>query len=452
MADDAHPAPSGLAKALSYPLFEAIFSRRSRRISVGIKSVPAGSLSYSSDKKPQPLSEVEEALLIAVLGLTGTTMPDMPLEDEHGGSLLGTPMLSARGRAAASPDNAQGTSFVMTNDSGTYLLRNVGADAGAQSPADSQRTLVELASRAKVKLSDKRLDFPREVPAYFGRNRYVSNLPGTTVFIPIVDLTRQYINGIMFLLSQKDGARPYFIDDWNFYRAAGCRHWARSGFLNKDIKIPLGLAGTMRIPIEADLLLQNLFLAVQALGLGGWIHACPIGPILLGAPDFRDRFGPGLGFRFEKPDIFWRKLLIPITPLPAWQANPVGLDGLLEGCCPPYHETMDAAVDAVVAAKYGPDGVYSDPDNFADSFGEGNADLFLAQASHVRADIIECTKDICNYIYKTYGRFPAHVDAFHVPGVCLQAHHIDLDYYDSIFRNAYSDLHRDHDRNWHPGE
>src|SRR6476660_553770 len=29
--------------------------------------------------------------------------------------------------------------------------------------------------------------------------------------------------------------------------------------------------------------------------------------------------------------------------------NPVGLDGVFEACCPPYHLTMDAAVDAVLA-------------------------------------------------------------------------------------------------------
>ncbi|MGH0256296.1 hypothetical protein NKY39_12120 [Sinorhizobium meliloti] len=440
--------PEGLASALSYPLFDAIFNRRSRRISVGIGSVPAGDLSYSSDKPPQPLSELEEALLIAVTGLTGTTMPDMPFKDPAGGDLFGTPMLFVRGRAAASPDNAQGTSFIMTNDDGTYLIKSTTIDASKLEGATRAEALIECARQAKVKLLEKRLDFPREVPAFFGRNRYVSNLPGTTVFIPIVDLTRQYINGLLFLLSQKDGSRPYFIDDWSFYRAAGCKKWMKSGFLNRNIKVPLGMVGTMRIPIEADLLLQNLFLALEAMGLGGWIHAAPLGPVLLGAKEFRD-FGPGLGFRFDKPRKFLRKLLIPITPMPAWCDNPVGIDGVLEGCCPPYYRDMNEAVDAVLASKYGPDGVYSDRESFSDVFKGGQEDVFLAQAPHVRADVVQCTKDICNYIYRTYGRFPAHVDAFFVPGVCLQAHHLDLDYYDQLFRKAYTEQHRCHDARWH---
>jgi hypothetical protein len=37
--------------------------------------------------------------------------------------------------------------------------------------------------------------------------------------------------------------------------------------------------------------------------------------------------------------------------------NPVGIDGVLQGYCPPYYKNMDAAVDAVVAAKFGANGI-----------------------------------------------------------------------------------------------
>ncbi len=107
----------GLQEALRYPLFSAIFNRRSRRISTGISSVPAGSLSYSSNQEPQPLTPLEEALLIAATGVTGVTIPDMPFETEGGEDLLGSPMLKIVGRAASSPDNAQATHFFLINDS-----------------------------------------------------------------------------------------------------------------------------------------------------------------------------------------------------------------------------------------------------------------------------------------------------------------------------------------------
>src|SRR5438045_2125799 len=69
---------AGFDAAGEYPLLRAIFSRRSRRISKGLKSVPAGSLSYTSEQEPQPLTELEEAVLLAVTGTTGVTMPDRP--------------------------------------------------------------------------------------------------------------------------------------------------------------------------------------------------------------------------------------------------------------------------------------------------------------------------------------------------------------------------------------
>ena len=90
----------GFQEALRYPLFSSIFNRRSRRIGKGIASIPAGSLSYTSNQDPQPLSPLEEALLIASTGITGVTMPDMPFKTEQGKPLVGSPMLEVAGRTA----------------------------------------------------------------------------------------------------------------------------------------------------------------------------------------------------------------------------------------------------------------------------------------------------------------------------------------------------------------
>jgi hypothetical protein len=54
--------------------------------------------------------------------------------------------------------------------------------------------------------------------------------------------------------------------------------------LNKDLKLPLGKLGNMRTEYEAYFLLQNLALCLQAMGLGGWIHASIGPPYLLGDP------------------------------------------------------------------------------------------------------------------------------------------------------------------------
>jgi hypothetical protein len=123
MAEQQSDKEKGLRSTLQYPLFSAFFNRRSRRVSKGVSSMPAGSLSYTSDQKPQPLEPLEEALLIAATGITGVTMPDMPFIAEDGKPLVGSPMLEINGRTASSPDNAQATHFFMINDSGTYFLK-----------------------------------------------------------------------------------------------------------------------------------------------------------------------------------------------------------------------------------------------------------------------------------------------------------------------------------------
>jgi hypothetical protein len=444
-------AHRGIEAFEEYPLLAAILHRRSRRISRGLKAVRAGHLSYESTQTPVPLSPLEEALLILVTGVTGFTMPDAPFETPDGQPLLGSPMIEVVGRAASSPDNAQATHFFLLNDAGTYFLRRPAgpADLLTQAGRLDPDQVLAAAEACKVRLGP-RLDFARSYPAFLGRNAYTSNLPGTTILVPVLDLTRQYINGMMYLLSQKDGDRPTFIDDWNFYRLAGVKKWVRSGFLNADNKLPLGFLNTFRIHIEADLLIQNLLLTMQALGLGGWIHAAPPPQMLLGDPEYA-RYGPGLKFRFEKPKAsLWRWLRKPITPLPAWRPNPVGLEPHFSGFCPPYYRDMNAAIDDLIARKYSNnDSVYHDLAAWEQVFRPGMAQTFLREVSHYTPEVIACAKDVCTYIYDTYGRFPAHVDAMWAPGVWVQAHHVDLEYYDRFFKAGNTDTQRKHFDLWH---
>ena len=187
---------------------------------------------------------------------------------------MAKPNLNMVGRTAGSPDNAQGTHFFLINDSGTYFLRKLPPVESAI-PFDPA-TLIARAEKAKVEAprpAASTCRAQRDFPAYLDSNRFLSNLPGTTILFPVVDLSHQYINGLMYLLTQPDGARPTIVDDRNFYLPAGVRKWVKNGFLNKDLKVPLGVIGSMRTQIEADLLLQNLFLVAEAMGLGAWIHA-----------------------------------------------------------------------------------------------------------------------------------------------------------------------------------
>ncbi|MEW1636849.1 hypothetical protein AB0469_22570 [Streptomyces sp. NPDC093801] len=450
---------AGFEALMNRPLLTSIWRRRTHRVSRG-SSVEAGSMSWASSAPRTPLTELEEAVLIAMTGCTGLTMPDRPFADPRDGKpIMAKPNLNMPGRTAGSPDNAQGTHFFLINDTGTYFLRKPPPPADGPTAGFDAETLCARAAEAKVRLLDHRLDVPegkRDFPAYLDSNRFLSNLPGTTILLPVVDLSRQYINGLMYLLTQPEGARPLIVDDRNLYRPAGVRKWVKSGFLNEDIKLPLGAIWAMRTQIEADLLLQNLMLTADAMGLGAWIHASLAPPIMLGDPKFRPVYGPMLGFDWTVPR--WRPadVLRWHVPLPAYanlRAAPVGLrhDGehLIKAMCPPNYPSMGDAVDAVVAGKFGPKGIYADEGLFARIYRGDFGSRYLHQASDYSADVIACTRDICTYIHETHGRFPAHCDTIHVPGVWLQAHHVENGYYERYFRHGLTDTHRTHDQDWH---
>jgi hypothetical protein len=452
-----HPGLDALA---ARPLVEAVWRRRTHRVSRG-SSIEAGSMSYRSAERRTPLTALEEAVLIAVTGCTGLTMPDRPFADpDKHQPIMAKPNLNMVGRTAGSPDNAQGTHFLMINDTGTYYLRKLPPDETGASALDPD-ALLDRAERAKVQLLDRRIDVPdgnRDFPAYLDSNRFLSNLPGTTILFPVVDLSRQYINALMYLLTQPEGARPTIVDDRNLYRMAGVKKWVRKGFLNKDIKLPLGSLGAMRTQIEADLLLQNLMLTADSMGLGAWIHASIAPPVLLGDPKFRGRYGSMLDFDWVVPK--WRaadvlRWGVPIPSATNVRAHPVGLrrlgEPLIKAMCPPNYASMDEAVDAVVADKFGPQGIYSDPAVFGRIYNGEFGSTYLREASVYDRDVIDCTRDICNYIYDTHGRFPAHTEAIHVPGAWLQVHHVDTTYYETYFRHGLTSTHREHDAHWHDG-
>ena len=338
-------------------------------------------MTYTSDQEFQPLSELEEAMLIAAIGNTGLSMPDRPFEDEEGRNVMGTPNLHMVGRSSGSPDNAQATHFFLINDTGTYFIRRP-ADPmplGELQPDGQVKlnpdALVAHAQASKVKVLDRRLELPREMPYYIGSNRFYSNLPGSTILLPVVDITRQYINGLMFLLTQPDGFRPTFTDDTNFNRPAGVRKWVRNGYLNENLQFPLGVIGSLRAPLEAPMLLQNLMLVLQSMGLGGWIHASFSGPILTGHPylerrGIRGAFAPDdpAGFIYQEPRFRLGNTFNWLTFSDGVRPNPIGFkhgdDILIEGLSPPLVQNMDEAVDRVLEQKYGADGIYKDLDYF----------------------------------------------------------------------------------------
>jgi hypothetical protein len=385
-------------------------------------------------------------------------------------------MMQTPARAAASPDNTQATSFFVINDSGVSLIRKLkGAEAFAalaDAPprwADwSEADWLAAARALRRQVYAERLEFPRRFPYYHVWNKQLSNRPGTTILLPIVDTTRAFISVILNLLSEPDGERALFLDDWRPFRPKNLREgivwalntlgllptkipyqpvgglrWARDGFLNPAIRIPLGYGQTFRVDYEAMLLVQNLVLTGQAMGLGAWVHAAIFPPYIYERDPASGVFG--LGFRMHKEQRTWRRW----PPVPSVLPNPVGLDGVLEALCPPYVSRMDDAVDAVMEERYGAHGTYVDVARFARTYRQpADAETYLRYARPYSKKTVEYVKVVCNYIYDTYGRFPAHIDAFHLPGVWVQFSHLELEYYDRFFQPWLYHRQAAHDAVW----
>ncbi len=450
---------SGRKSVLQYGLFDAIAGRRSRRVARGT-SVNSGPMSHQSTNDPVPLTPIQEAMLIACTGMTGISHMDGPLDIADGTKELGTPFLNLIARAGASPDNSQPTHFFMTNDDGIYLIRRPEMQEALELMRDlpprwndwQDADWLGFAEAVKVKVHDGRLDFPREYPFYFGWNRQLSNMPGTTMFLPVTDTTRMIINGTLNILSEPTGMRPLFLDDWRCFHPNSVTDWGafaaehlgmipkvpyqpiggldrvKNKYLQADYPMPLGIARTFLSDHEAYFLQQNLMLAAQAMGLGAWVHVCPQSPYLFKRDESKG--WRGIEFRFDGP----KKQVGQWPPLPASQPNPVGIDGLLEGLCPPYVKSMDDAVDAIIDQKYGANGNYSNLQMFGKQFAKaGLAGQFTKEAARYEPDAIAYAKEICNYIYDTYGRYPAHVDAWYSPGTWIQVCQIEMEYYQKYF-------------------
>src|SRR3954454_3338867 len=156
----------GLQDLFSYPLTSALQDRRTRRVAQGT-SLKHGAQPYESANAPSPLTPLEEAILIASTSVTGAVMHDGPTKKVDGSPELGTMFLEIAGRAASSADNAQATSFFMTNDEGVWLIRRPGGakavDLYTEIPprweARTEPHWLSFANALKRKFYDGRLSF-----------------------------------------------------------------------------------------------------------------------------------------------------------------------------------------------------------------------------------------------------------------------------------------------------
>ena len=119
----------------------------------------------------------------------------------------------------------------MINDSGTWMLKRPQDYQRAEIPgliqAARQLRLIDLYRKARVKIADHRLDVPRRVPFVAPFNKWTTNVPGTTYFLPVAELSALYIN--VLLSAFDDDFAMFIIDEHHGYQPAGTVRSQRRG-------------------------------------------------------------------------------------------------------------------------------------------------------------------------------------------------------------------------------
>jgi hypothetical protein len=226
----AKTTPPGLDQV---SLLDALLSRRSRRFGRGMR-LDGGPLAHASAQAPEPLSPDEEAALaFAACGITGCALAELPF---HAGGNIRAQFV---GRAAAGGGDAIHPCVVFVlNDQGAWMLRRPQDFTRAELPglveAARQRRFTELYERSRVRVADRRPDPPRAYPFVAPFNCYSANVPGSTWFLPVLDVTPLYVNMLLALSGHELAA--FVLDDRDGYRPAGLARFARSagGHLGDD--------------------------------------------------------------------------------------------------------------------------------------------------------------------------------------------------------------------------
>ncbi len=124
---------------------------------------------------------------------------------------------------------------------------------------------------------------PTGLPGLFVFNHWNANKPGTTLFLPVSNMTLEYINLLFIYFSPE--YRFTMVDETNGYVPCGLQRWIDSGRLD-----PARQMGIVEIEqrvlsmqvVEQAFICQNINLALQAMGLGGWTYTGYIARYALG--------------------------------------------------------------------------------------------------------------------------------------------------------------------------
>ena len=182
-------------------------------------------------------------------------------------------------------------------------------------------------------------------------NKHLSNRPGTTLFLPVVDMTQSFISVVLNILSEPEAERArsswttggrscrrtrsksargsprvlvLFPSGFRISRWAGIE-WARSGALNPSIRVPLGLERTFQVDYRSHSAAAESGASQDrpSGSAGGCTRTCLRRSSIRGSPRKASSVSAsGCTNRTWE----WHQW----PPTPSTLPNPVGLDGVLE--------------------------------------------------------------------------------------------------------------------------
>lgn len=421
--------PQGFQDMVSFPLLEALLGRRSRRVFMGAE-IPDGIFAYKSRSREMPLSEFEKMLVLAACG-GNTSWHHMIYRGANYVPHLSNYAGAAGGRVFPSAAGFQTSQTFFTDDDGVFVLEMRDAPAFQDRADDgtlNPEYFIDHVQKHIRKLQDGRLKIPSEPPFTEAHNTWVFNKPSTLVVMPVGDLSQHVLLNLCYMLQNGlvlydnihrqaiPGIEKFkdIVDVSNVWPITFVEQWSLS-----ELTVELGTscyAGALML---------------QAMGLGGWMFNGVDAFAVLGASGVPD--APGLGFRYDRKESW---------PYP----NPTGLQGVMEGYCPPHYPDMRTAVDAVCERKFGPGGPFhpETPGPWKDS-------RKVRSAAQVHDECFrDCVALQAQYMFDTFGKFPGTVPSIFMI-MYLQAFHLDLAFYDQFYKpGAYLKSHANHMSRWHP--
>ena len=363
--------------------------------------------------------------------------------------------------------------FLLRHPTGTAALELLNALPAAVGRLDRRRTGCRLAEQCKVRVADKRLSFPREWPYYLGWNAQASNVAGHHALLPGRRLhlavhqraadpghraRRQALDvhgrlatvppeGLPWSGWPRSAAPLHLTEKIPYQPVGGAEVRAQRVRQPRTTSAPLGFAAHPAHRLRVVLLLPEPHAprpgdGARRLDPRRRVHAVHRGS------------GPGQGLaRPRLPDASSPKTLSPWAPRPGLAAQPGRHRRDPRGAHPALREVHGRGRGPRHGEKYGADGTaYGNDDGLrpAPTATRPTPGPTPTKGTQVGPRQVEYVKDACNYLYETYGRFPAHVDAFYAPGMWLQFSHLEMEYYDRFFDPGQYTRQAAHDGLWHP--